>query len=564
MGQPIEREIYIRVRLPRAYVRPIPPNPKQLTLGCQKFGIAGSVNDRNAGYMRTPDNGFMLYTFACNTRREAVIVEGILKHKFADLTLFGSREYVDAARLAASFGSEGSGGSTSVGVGDGGEDDAAAYASYVAVAGKLFALAVHWVKTISPDAYPATYYGKYYSIAERNGELEFDLKPISRDQAESMGIAVAPLAAAAAEQAERGRRASPMARTNGKVIARDVETGEETVYSTAGAAARLCGDLRSLAVGEKLLRDTYVDKKRQVGGRSWRSFDANENRWWVPPSHFVFSRELRNTGTTGYVVVDVDGMQQDVSSGSGSGSSSSSRAVYESIAVAAKLMQLDVRTVSDLARKGACNNGVRWSRMAHADAGRWSDDEEDKVRGLCAPYVPPTSRAVVVAKSGENARCYGRLIARCLSTGAETVHESANRLAVTLGVSPHALRETFCDKPRQIRGLHVRSIGAERRWQPSPRLTYDASGFEKSKKGYVASFGDPDDASATREPVALFESLSAAERESGGQIAYRIDTGAPCGRGHYWRYVGPDLAGAWVAAVYEQLHRPEECLVPPT
>jgi hypothetical protein len=154
----------VRVRLPAKYLQPVVtnPNPKQLTLRSIKFGITGSLNDRNCGYSQ--DDGLMMYTFACNTRREAVIVEDILKHKFADMTLFGSREYVDTARIAEFF--------------DVSSYNPEDYASYIEVARKLFMFAVRWIKTVDPKAYQEEYSGKAYTIVERGGKIEFDTMPV--------------------------------------------------------------------------------------------------------------------------------------------------------------------------------------------------------------------------------------------------------------------------------------------------------------------------------------------------------------------------------------------------
>ena len=77
-------------------------NPKQLTLDVIKFGITYSLKERNTNYMK--DNAYMMFGFPCSNRYEAEIVENIIKYDFHNITVFGSREYVDSVKLAAALG----------------------------------------------------------------------------------------------------------------------------------------------------------------------------------------------------------------------------------------------------------------------------------------------------------------------------------------------------------------------------------------------------------------------------------------------------------------------------
>ena len=47
----------------------------------------------------------MAFSFECADRIDSKVVEGIMKSKFADLTVMGSYEYVDAARPGLASGS---------------------------------------------------------------------------------------------------------------------------------------------------------------------------------------------------------------------------------------------------------------------------------------------------------------------------------------------------------------------------------------------------------------------------------------------------------------------------
>jgi flagellar basal body rod protein FlgC len=301
------------------------------------------------------------------------------------------------------------------------------------------------------------------------------------------------------------------------VVARCVLTGTEVVYESAAAAAA-SDVLRTVNVTAKLLGQTYIDKKRQAGGFTWRS----EGRpHWVPMSGFVFSPLVRNTGVSGYVVARTN----------------TETRVFESIHVAAALMQLDERRLANTVRGASTHNGIAWSRLEHADAGRWSDaPPSPSTEAEDDPYVPPTNAAEgaqLLQASGANARCYGKLIARNLASGEETVYDSANRLASVLTISPHALRDTYIDQPRQVQGLHVRSIDATRRWQPPASLVYDPTTYERSKRGYVVC-------TLPNGVVEMYESQGAAKRllavEKVWQLEGRIDTGRPCDDGRLWRH----------------------------
>lgn len=131
--------MYVRVRLPDGLVRENLSNTKQLTLSVIKFGIAYSLQERNSEYLRDPDNGFMLFSFQCHTRTEAEIVERILRHDFRDIKMFGSREYLDAARLAELLNVD--------------PFIPESYEHYIKVSQQLYAYMVRTIKHIWPSKY---------------------------------------------------------------------------------------------------------------------------------------------------------------------------------------------------------------------------------------------------------------------------------------------------------------------------------------------------------------------------------------------------------------------------
>ena len=324
------------------------------------------------------------------------------------------------------------------------------------------------------------------------------------------------------EQIINGRR------SNGPVIARDVLTGVETTYECAAAAESGCVALRALSISSKLLQQTYIDKKRQLGGFSWRSAEFRPTSHWIPPSGFVFDPTQRNTGVLGYVAASLSEPR-------------TVRIVYDSTQLAARANQQDERRLNGYVRAGLTHNGIAWSKLDHADAGRWSD-EPQLPQELDGTYVTPETVAAPstrIVASGANARSYGRVIARNLLTGEDVFFKNAEKVSDRFRVSAHAIRETFIDKPRQMFGHHLRSFESGRVWRPPARLVYDPDSCEKSKHGYIVC--TTHDGSI----VTMYESIKAAGDANGGRtamqnISYRLDSGKVCSKGFLWRRAKPE------------------------
>lgn len=133
-------------------------SPMQLTKEIVKFGIAYELESRDSGYMYAKhDNGYMAFTFECDSRAEASVVEKIMKIKFSKITVLNSWEYVDTAGLAEILGHTYVPGT---------------YEDYVAVGRKLF---MHMVET-AKLVFPSKYLGKYgteYAPTSSNVSAKF-------------------------------------------------------------------------------------------------------------------------------------------------------------------------------------------------------------------------------------------------------------------------------------------------------------------------------------------------------------------------------------------------------
>lgn len=77
------------------------------------------------------------------------------------------------------------------------------------------------------------------------------------------------------------------------------------------------------------------------------------------------------------------------------------------------------------------------------------------------------------------------VITRNLKTQEYTLYSNVTSAAVHFMVSPKTLSTKFVNQPRQIRGYHVRSVGA-RIWTPPSHFVYDTT-FENKMLGYVVS-----------------------------------------------------------------------------
>lgn len=72
-------------------------------------------------------------------------------------------------------------------------------------------------------------------------------------------------------------------RCHGKVVQRDIATGEEVVLKSASYAARMNSTSDSV-VTPKMMKDEIVDKTRPANGRTFRSLEATQR--WDPPSYY--------------------------------------------------------------------------------------------------------------------------------------------------------------------------------------------------------------------------------------------------------------------------------------
>ena len=292
----------------------------------------------------------------------------------------------------------------------------------------------------------------------------------------------------------------------GLIIGRNLLTGEEIVFDDHKAASIACGS------SDAGFTRTVLNKPRQLRGYHWRNVNS---RFWIPPTSYVFDPTRIDLTTFNTIVVATNGA--DVRH-------------YESISTAAnQLKAVQTHLSRCVNTSSAVCNGFVWTSQHVHEFGTWSGN---------------ATQTTTEDNSGANGRCKGKVIVRDLATGVETIYPSETKAAPS--ICPHltvkALRANFLDKPRQIKGKHVRSATASVRWVPPSILKFDNTTYEARTDGYIIST-DADGNNAV-----MYESVVAAVKLTGlatWAITQYMDTGKVC-QGRIWRKAENTECGTFV------------------
>ncbi|KAJ3213692.1 hypothetical protein HK099_007231, partial [Clydaea vesicula] len=148
-----ETYLYIRIRFPDEYLKTI-TSKKSLSDQIIKFGI--TYNLRNRYKKEENDNGYMIYSYQMHSRREAKIVEDILKLKLKDLTVFNSKEYINTIKLAEFLKVK--------------PFNEQSYEEYLHLAKIFFGFMVSHIKRIFNEEYYSKIYGFTYELVEKKSK----------------------------------------------------------------------------------------------------------------------------------------------------------------------------------------------------------------------------------------------------------------------------------------------------------------------------------------------------------------------------------------------------------
>lgn len=544
--------LYVRIRVPDDYVMET-ENPKPLTMQNMKFGIAYSMSNRHNQYVDKPDNGFMAFSFPCDSREDAVTVETILRRRFKSITVYNSHEYIDCAGYAFMQGTT----YDMQGATNG------SYESYLKLAQGLFAFMVQIARNMCHDKYSDTY-GQVYSISGGVAPSSYPCTTISKDLAMKMGIIVdthkyevqlaeqaedierlknqiremhdAELAhtrqstTAASANKQQGERRANVVYDEPPVVARNIATGKETTYSGTLDAARAIG------IEPLIFKRNLLDKHRQYGGSTYRT---KGREYWVPPANFVYDANSEE-----FVVGDLI-----------KATNGADVRIYEGPSYAAKYLHCTPNNILKVMGHTLKYAGFFWTTV-HAKEATWVMPEEDIApddngpRDLedttpPAPSAPVIRPPVTAADTGINGRCRGKVIERDLKTGVEVTYESISKAARAHRMSPTSLAENFIDQPRQAYGKHFRMITTKRYWSPPPYFVYDATKHIGKKGDYIITLQPNGGEMVTK----MYECIKSAEHilkiPRWGMSDYKnVDQ---MYKGYYWRTATEEQYNVFVA-----------------
>lgn len=138
----------------------------------------------------------------------------------------------------------------------------------------------------------------------------------------------------------------------------------------------------------------------------------------------------------------------------------------------------------------------------------------------------------------------GPVIARNVDSGEQVLFPNRQSAASDAGIMANALKVTYVDKPRQLKGIHYRTAG-HKLWKPSPLLQFDRTVVETAAANYITA------ADANGNVQEVYESRNAAAKLLGLSSGQVVQLGAAIRerssfRGRVWREADePDTCGTW-------------------
>ena len=131
-------------------------------------------------------------------------------------------------------------------------------------------------------------------------------------------------------------------RCYGKIIVRDISTGNEEVFDSINRAAA------KYIISGNALAKTYLDKPRQAKGKHFRSFTAKH--FWNPPSYFKYDPNNCIKKLYNYVLSISDNDEND-------------RILYESMKSAHALDNISLDGIQQYIDSGRAYKGRIWKKV---------------------------------------------------------------------------------------------------------------------------------------------------------------------------------------------------------
>lgn len=453
-----ETNFYIRILLPKKYASKI-SKEKDLNINVIKPGIAFSLRKRNFGYNEEiTDNGYFVFSFSMNSRPEAEAIEKIYKINFKDITVYGSTEYLDTTKLAIKLKFD--------------DFIPNCYESYLKLAKLLFDYIVNLVK-LNFSGYE-NHFGYMYTIEEK---IDSQLKLTSSGSLESNDIILTTTRKEIQQEITQPQKILNQdfpidtveinEETNDvivKIIGRDLKTGIDTIFDSI---TDVCLYYKCSRVA---FTKTYLDKPYQYRGKHWR---RRGNKIWLGIKNLIYNEmESYNFYESGYVKA-LDTINQTYT-------------IYEGYQSAQKYTKIHPYTIRLHVKNKAPYKNILWSILPFSEYGKWIDDTMNEIESVIK--IENTSDTLK-----KNSTHYGKIIALNLKTNEEFIYDSLKQFSNIVDVSSVTLLSSFVNKPRQVKGYHIRFENNGLKWTPPSNLIYDDKTFQRLKSLYIVSINSIDE-----------------------------------------------------------------------
>lgn len=286
-------------------------------------------------------------------------------------------------------------------------------------------------------------------------------------------------------------------RTRGRVIARDIETGEERDFGSCTAAADY------FKIHRKKMVDDIVDQMRQAYGHVFR-FVTTRKRW-DPPEYFKYDKNSYEFKTERFVV------QKD--------REGNILGLFESQKAAADILGEFSKKIGDhLRAQRSDKHGRTFHNAAIEECGRWI--ELDPVQPVEEQPFEGFDKGIIVYD---------------IRTGEDVDHFKTPEAAKSyFEIDPRLIRKHLVDQPRQCNNMAVRNVHNKKRWCPPATLVTDGE-YTDIRSDYVV--GEKDG-----KVLVMYESITKA---SSIRNCDRLRVGKT-GDGLFWRRAFKREYDLWV------------------
>lgn len=287
-------------------------------------------------------------------------------------------------------------------------------------------------------------------------------------------------------------------RSRGRVIARNIETGEERDFGSYTAAADC------FKINRKKMVDDIIDQMRQAFGYTFRFVDTRTR--WQPPEYFKYDKSSYEMKTESLIVQkDRDG---------------NILGLYESQKAAGRLLDEFPKKIGDHIRAQRSDKYGRTFHIAQVEeCGRWID---------LGPLEPVEERPFDRFDNG--------IIVYDIKTGKDVEHFRSPEAAKSFfDLDPRLIRKQMVDQARQCKNLAIRSASYKKRWCPPPILVTDGE-YTDIRSEYVVGERDGE-AEVMYESITKAATLRNCDRLRVGKI----------GDGLFWRRAFKHEYDIWVA-----------------